>query len=154
LKIRSFHPSDLEAVLQLFHDVIHSVGRKYYTDEQVNAWAPKEGVDRGKWLKSLSENITYIVEADGKIVAFADMTHSGYIDHMFIDQKYQGQGISFTLGRKFEEEARKLGLKELTTEASITAKPVAERMGFTVVQKQSKVLRGVAFTNYLMSKKL
>lgn len=152
--IRRFDPSDFEPILQLFQDVVHSVGAKYYNPEQVNAWAPKEGLNKEKWLHSLSENITYVVEMDGKIVGFGDMSHTGYIDRVYVHKNYQGRGIGLAIFRKLEEEARKMGLSELSTEASIMAKPLAERQGFQVVNEQRKVHRGVEFVNYVMRKKL
>lgn len=152
--IRRFASSDLESVLQLFQEVVHSVGAKYYNLSQVNAWAPKEGLDKQKWLQSLSENITYVVEMDSKIVGFGDMTHLGYIDHLYVHKNYQGRGVALAIFKKLEEEARKMGLSELTTEANVMAKPLAERQGFEVIKEQRKVRRGVEFINYMMRKKL
>lgn len=152
--LRRFDPSDLELVMQLFQKVVHSVGAKYYDPEQVNAWAPPEGLDKAKWLRSLSENITYVVEMDDRLVGFGDMTHSGYIDRLYVHKNYQGRGVALVIFRKLEEDARKMGLTELTTEASIMAKPLAERQGFEVVREQRKVHRGKEFVNYLMRKKL
>ncbi|MBI5274672.1 MAG: acetyltransferase [Chlamydiales bacterium] len=36
--IREFQSSDLEAILELFHDVVHTVGSKYYDIDELNAW--------------------------------------------------------------------------------------------------------------------
>jgi len=152
--IRRFNPSDLESILQLFQEVVHSVGAKYYNPDQVNAWAPKEGLDKDKWLKSLSEHITYVVEMDGRIIGFGDMAHSGYIDRLYVHKNYQGRGVALAIFRKLEEEARKMGLSELTTEASIMAKPLAVAQGFEVISEQRKVHRGVEFIIYIMRKKL
>src|SRR5690348_16659881 len=152
--LRRFKPADLDAVLELFHTVVHTTGAKYYNPEQVQAWSPKVGMDRGKWLQSLSEHLTYIVEVDGKIVGFGDMSPSGYVDHLFVHPRYQGQGVALRIFKKLEEEARALGIAELTTEASIMAKPLAERQGFEVITEQRKIHRGVEFINYIMRKKL
>jgi len=137
--IRAFNPSNLEAVLELFHAVVHTTGAKYYNSEQVNAWAPVEGLDKDVGMKSLIEHISYVVEVDDRIVGFGDMTHSGYIDRMFVDKNHQGRGIALALFNKLEQEARKLGLQELTTEASIMAKPLAQRQGFEVIKEQRKI---------------
>ena len=152
--IRKFKPSDLEAILELFYDVIHSVGAKYYDQEQINAWVPKEGIDKERWLASLSDHITYVAEVEGKIVGFADMTEKGYIDRMFVHKHFQGKGIARALFKRLEEDARLLELEELTTEASIMAKSLAELQGFKIVEKQHKIHRGIEFINYKMAKKL
>jgi putative acetyltransferase len=151
--IRKFQPADLEAILDLFHDVVHTVGAKYYDSEQVNAWAPKD-VDREKWLKSLSENITYVVEDKGKIIAFGDMTKTGYVDRCYVHKNYQGSKASRLIYKMLEEAARELGLSELTCEASTMLMPIAQRIGFEVVEKQTKIHRGVEFIIYKMRKTL
>jgi len=152
--IRRFNPPDLEPILQLFQDVVHTIGAKYYNEQQVNAWAPKEGLDKHKWLQSLTEHITYVVEMDGRIVGFGDMTHSGYIDHLYVHKNYQGQGVALAILRTLEEDARKMGLSELTTEANKIARPVAERQGFEVIREQRKTRKNIEFINYVMRKKL
>ncbi|HEY5235948.1 MAG TPA: GNAT family N-acetyltransferase [Rhabdochlamydiaceae bacterium] len=151
--IRKFQAADLEAILELFHDVVHKIGAKYYNTEQVQAWAPSN-IDKEKWLKSLTTNITLVAEDQGEIIGFGDMSHTGYIDRLYVHKNYQGKGVALALFKKLEEEARKLGIVELTTESSVMAKSIAERQGFEVVQKQNKVLRGQEFITYLMRKKL
>lgn len=152
--MRRFTPSDLDAVIQLFQEVVHSVGAKYYSQKQLDAWAPKEGLEREKWLERLREQITYLVEVEGRLVGFGGMTLRGDIDHLYVHQKFQGRGVALALFRKLEEEARALGLSELTTDASIIVKPLAQRQGFEVVKEHRKLHRGVEFTNYIMRKKL
>ena len=154
MHIRTFTPSDLEAILQLFHEVVHTTGAKYYDQEQVDAWAPENGLDRDAWLQSLSSNIAYVVELDEKIVGFGDMTHTGYIDRLYVLPKYQGKGVALAILKRLEEEARMLGLQELTTEASIMAMPLAKRQGYEVVAEQHKMHRGKVLINYKMRKKL
>lgn len=152
--IRKFQEADLVAVLKLFEDVVHSVAAKYYDPDQLQAWAPRGAQDKAKWLESLLANITYVVEAQGKIVAFGDMTKEGYIDRLFVDQQHQGSGAARKIYQKLEEEARRLGLSELTFDASIMAKAVGERHGFEVVKKYSKIYNGVEFHNFIMRKRL
>ncbi len=151
--IRKFQKADLEAVLELYHTVVHTIGAKYYNSEQVQAWAPVSP-DKEKWLTSLTANIAFVAEDQGKMIGFSDMSHTGYIDRLYVHKNYQGKGVALALFKQLEEEARKLGIAELTTEASVMAKPIAKRQGFEIVQKNNKVLRGQEFITYLMRKKL
>jgi putative acetyltransferase len=152
--IRKFQPEDLEAILQLFQDVVHTVGAKYYNAEQLYAWAPKDSLNKSKWIESLTTNITYIAEDKNTIIGFGDMTQTGYIDHLYVHKNYQGAGAALALFRALEKEARTLHLTELTTEASIIAMPLAKRQGFEVIQEQIKLVRGVKFITYKMRKNL
>jgi len=152
--IRKFQEKDLDAVLKLFEEVVHSVAAKYYDPEQLQAWAPRGEQDRANWLNSLLENITYVAEDHSRIIAFGDMTKDGYVDRLYVDQRYQGSGVSQKIYQKLEESARQLGLRELTCDASIMGKVFAERQGFVVVKEYTKVHRGVEFRNFLMRKVL
>lgn len=154
LTLRPWEEVDLEPVMKLFQEVVHTTGAKYYRSEQVNAWAPPEGGDRSAWLESLTQNISYVAEIGGIIVAFGDMTHRGHIERVYVHPKYQGQGVARALMRKFEVEAKKLGLQKLTVDASVIAMPLLKRFGYEIVQEHYKTLRGVGFVNYLMQKKL
>jgi putative acetyltransferase len=152
--IRTFKTADLEVILQLFYEVVHTTGAKYYDKEQVEAWAPKNGLDKKAWLETLSSHLTYVADEDNKIVGFGDMTTTGYIDHLYILKNYQGRGIARALLKKLEEEAHRLGLKELTLESSIMAMPLAKRQGYEVINEQRKMLRGKEFITYKMRKTL
>lgn len=88
------------------------------------------------------------------MIGFGDMTETGFIDRLYVHKDYQRKGVASLLLKRLEEEARKLGIAELTMEASLLLKPLAERQGFEVVQEHKKVLRGVEFITYFMSKKL
>lgn len=82
------------------------------------------------------------------------MTHTGYIDRLYVLKNYQGQGVALDILKKLEEEAHRLDLKELATEASIMAMPLAKRQGYEVVAEQRKIYRGKEFINYIMRKNL
>ncbi len=53
-----------------------------------------------------------------------------------------------------EAKALDLGMNHLITEASITAKPFFQRMGFSIVKEQEVICRGEIFINYVMEKSL
>ena len=41
IQLRRYRPSDCAGILRLFYDTVHTVNRKDYTEEQVEAWAPR-----------------------------------------------------------------------------------------------------------------
>lgn len=154
MKIRRFHPSDLKALLQLFYDTVHTINSKDYSSEQIKAWAP-ENPDVERWGTSLAHNITYVAEINNRIVGFADLTALGELDRLYTHKDYQGKGIGSQLLHTLEAEARKLHLKSISTESSITAKPFFERHGYEVLKIQQKKHRsGLTFLNFIMYKKL
>lgn len=149
--IRPFKSADLPEVIKLFKEAVAAINIRHYTPEQVAVWTQ---VDQEKWQRSLAKNVTFVAEADNKIVGFADMSHEGYLDRLYIHKDYQARFVALKLLRAIEQAARELGLDRITTDCSITAKIPAERMGFVVIKEQVVEKKGMKFVNYHMEKKL
>lgn len=156
MRIRRFKSLDIHQIVSLFYETVHSVNTKDYSIEQLNAWAPKDEIDANlvNWKDSLTNNITYIAEINDKIVGFSDMTRNGYLNRLYIHKDFQGEGIATVLVDKLESVARKIGLSEIYTEASITAKPFFEHRGYQVIRSQNVERKGITLTNFQMNKKL
>ena len=82
------------------------------------------------------------------------MEPDGHIDRLFCAPEAAGRGIASRLYEALETAARAQGIERLFTEASEPARRFFERKGFTVLQRQDKILRGVPIRNYRMAKTL
>ncbi|MES5893068.1 MULTISPECIES: GNAT family N-acetyltransferase [Bacillus cereus group] len=151
IKIRTFQKEDLEQVLQLFYETVHTVNAQDYNTLQLQAWAPKR-LNRASWLKSLEKNISYVADNNGVIVGFGDYNDEHYVDRLFTHKDYQGKGIASHILQKLEKEAVNLQHKDIYTEASITARPFFESKGFICIKEQRKQHNGQIFINYVMKK--
>lgn len=151
--IRKYKSSDLDEIMQLFADTVHSIGARYYDQAQVAVWAPEQ-MNIEKWRKSLEEHTTFVAEQEGHIIGFADLANDGYLDRLYIHKNYQARGVAFALIKRIEQEAREQGIATITTHASICAMPLAKRIGYVVINEQTVVLNGVKLINYVMEKKL
>lgn len=149
--IRTFHKEDLEQVLQLFYETVHTINAKDYNVLQLQAWAP-ERLDRESWLHSLEKNSSYVADHNGVIVGFGDYNENHYVDRLFTHKDHQGKRIASSILQKLEKEAVNLGHREIYTEASITAKPFFESKGFSCIKGQKKQHNGQIFINYVMKK--
>lgn len=67
---------------------------------------------------------------------------------------HQRQGIGRLLFQAIETQALEWKLDGLFVEASITARPFFERMGFRTMEAQEVSCRGQSFVNYKKQKKL
>ena len=112
--IRKFIAGDEVEIYKLFHDAVHTINSKDYDEEQLNAWAPKEG-DMEKWKESLEKNHTFVAieETTNKIVGFADLAENGYIDRGYVNKDYQARGVGLALLKALEKKAMELGINEL-----------------------------------------
>jgi putative acetyltransferase len=154
MQVRVYRDSDISQIVSLFYDTVHTVNAKDYTQEQLDAWAHEDerAARLTAWGTSLRHNITYVAEMDGRIVGFADLTHAGKLDRLYVHKDHQGQGIATALVQSLESTARSLGIQEIFTEASITAKPFFERHGYQTLHSQTVERRNTTLMNYKMSK--
>lgn len=153
MQIRPIKKGDIPQIAQLFHDTIRSMNNKDYSEEQVKAWAP-DNIYFRDWEKECFKKFTFVTEKQKIITGFAELEKDGYIDCFYCHKDFQGQGVGKLLFQTLEDKARKLGLKKLTAEVSITAKPFFIKMGFSVQKEQTVSTRGVTFTNFKMQKVL
>jgi putative acetyltransferase len=96
----------------------------------------------------------FVLERQNRILAYADVQSSGYIDHFFVSGDCPRQGLGRLLMQRIHQEAASLRLAELTAHVSATAEPFFAHYGFGVVERCKPVRRGVALHNALMRKTL
>ncbi|MCM0623785.1 GNAT family N-acetyltransferase [Lysinibacillus sp. OL1_EC] len=156
LHFTNYHDDDLEEILQLFYETVHSVNAKDYSQAQLEAWAPLaiQPVKVATWQKTLRHNKTYVARKHHQIVGFGDMTMEGYLDRLYVHKDFQGQGIASAIVDLLEADAKKLGLTHIYTDASLTARPFFERKGYQIMQTQTVERQGISLTNVSMVKLL
>jgi putative acetyltransferase len=126
-----------------------------YTPEQVNAWVPRRWDAEKEQKRSGDGRLVLVAEGEsGHVVAFIDLEPDGHIDRLFSAPEAAGRGVASRLYDDIEAAARDQGIERLFTEASELARRFFLRKGFTVLECQDKVLRGVPIHNYRMAKAL
>ena len=153
MKIRRFTNGDEIALFRVFLSSVHTIASHYYTHEQIEAWAPPD-IDPEQWANYMEELRPFVVEVDGEIAGYADVQPNGYIAHFFVSGTYPRQGVGTLLMNCIHEEARQLGITELTSNVSKAAEAFFLRHGFHVVEWGFPVRRGVTLQNALMRKYL
>lgn len=153
MKIRLFEKQDAEQVARLFHETVREINIRDYSTEQVVAWAP-DNIHFRDWEKICSNRFTYVADDQGEIAGFGELEHNGHIDCFYCHKNYQRCGVGSKIYQAIEAKALDLDLSHLITEASITAKPFFQHLGFSIVKEQQVTCRGKIFSNYLMEKSL
>jgi len=151
MQIRLFEKQDVEKVARLFHETVREINRCDYSSAQVKAWAPDD-IHFREWEKICSSRFTYVADDEGAIAGFGELEPTGHIDCFYCHKDYQRCGVGKQIYQAIEAKARGLGLNHLTVEASITAKPFFQRMGFSMLKEQEVLCRGERFINYVMEK--
>lgn len=153
MHLRAYAPDDAGPTLEVFRRAVRLTAARDYTAEQVAAWAPDD-LDPAAWAERRAASRTRVAERDGEVVGFTDVDASGYVDMLFVDPAAARQGVARALLAWAAETATADGATELTTDASVTARPFFEALGFAVVAEQHPVRRGVTLTNYRMRRPL
>ncbi|QIL50566.1 GNAT family N-acetyltransferase [Weissella coleopterorum] len=153
--IRQYESSDLISIVDIFFNAIHSI-YSHYSVEQLKAWGNLDRKDElmSKWKYELPSTYTLVAILDDHIVGFSNINNDGYIDLMYVSPDYQNKRIATTLLKRLENHASKIGLKELTANASAIAKSMFIKQGFKIISKQSVIRYNVELYNYKMYKKL
>jgi putative acetyltransferase len=153
IEIRLFEAQDAEQIAQLFHETVREINIHDYSSNQVRAWAPDDIYFRN-WVEVCSNRFTYVADDGGVIAGFGELEPNGHIDCFYCHKNYQCCGVGRQIYQAIEAKAVELSVSRLFTEASITAKPFFQRMGFSAVKEQEVTRRGETFINYAMEKLL
>lgn len=149
--LRPYDQADAPASLELFMRAVRETASKDYTSEQIDAWADEDR-DLAEWDRARAAANTQVVELYGQVVGFIDVSEGGYIDMLYVDPNYGRMGVASALLSWAIAEAQAAGANEMSTFASITARPFFAANEFTVDQERAPVVRGVAMTNFRMSR--
>lgn len=153
MNIRRFNIGDEAALFKVFLSAVHEVASADYTAEQIQAWAPVD-ISPTLWADHMRTLRPFVADIDGDIAGYADVQPNGYIDHFFVSGSHARRGVGTRLMMRLHEEARLLGIGELTADVSKSAEPFFALHGFHVEELRYPVRRGVMIPNALMRKKL
>ena len=154
MKFRAVTPEDAESCYALLYRAVHEGTGRFYTPMQQAAWAPIDPRDAANWPTRLTNGFSIAATKWGKIVGFFTMGTDGHIDFAYVAPEEMGRATARKLYNLCEIEARRLGLKEMTTDASHLAKRFFEKRGWDVTARQTVVRDGTAIDNFRMSKRL
>lgn len=153
MEFREYKNTDLHAVMDLFYVTVHEVNKNDYSEEQLDAIAPKDA-NEYHWEKSLEKNHTIVVEEDDKLIAFGNIGKTGYLDRLYVHPDYLRKGIASKLVEELEEYAKKHRSHVINVTSSITSKAFFESKGYAVIEEQINERRGERLLRYLMEKKI
>ena len=145
MEIRKYRETDLEAIVRLFYDTVHSINIRDYSSAQIEAWTA--GIDMERWNSTLSEHLSLVALDGSVVIGFGDIDKSAYLDRLYVHHMYQRQGVGAALCDRLESSAEG---RPIRVQASITAKPFFEKRGYRVLKSQVIERKGVFIPNYIM----
>ncbi|GAA5122508.1 GNAT family N-acetyltransferase [Luteolibacter yonseiensis] len=155
--VRTYQNGDHHSIGRIYHEAIHRLACRDYTEEQLAAWAGREA-DRGKWSRDWQARCErkrpFVKVLDDRVVGFMELDPDGHIDCTFVDPDHAGQGVMDEIMAEVKREALRLGLEKLYAEVSITARRFFERQGFVRVRDNTAVIGEIELANFIMEWKV
>jgi len=155
--IRRYKAGDHLAIGRIFHDAVHQIACRDYTQEQLDAWAsPPADVGQWEedWKQRCERKIPFVKEIGGAVVGFIELDPDGHIDCTYVDPAHAGTGVMREIMAEVKREAKLRGNERLFAEVSKTGRRFFERNGFTWVRDNLVERRGVTLVNYIMECRL
>jgi putative acetyltransferase len=153
MKLRKFKIGDEKYLSKLHEETIRNINSKDYSVEQIETW-PSILNNYSNFLETLKNNICYVIELNKNIVGFGDMSYSGEIYRLYTSKDFQGLGIASKILNKLEQEAKKLKIKNITLESSLTAKTFYESKGYVIIEKVYSKINTVKHEDWKMEKNI
>ncbi|MEE8356143.1 MAG: GNAT family N-acetyltransferase [Anaerolineales bacterium] len=140
---------DALLMMQLHERSIMELCRDDYTQEQLKDWLNQSTLE--KYQVRLEKHRSYIAERDGKMIGYVRWNpETNELCSIFVDPACVRQGIATDLMNTAYKDARKHGVKELWLDASNTAVPFYEAIGWdTIKLSMHGSLEGVRMTKRL-----
>lgn len=153
-EVRDYRSGDASGTFAVFVAAVTVTASADYSTAQIAAWSRPEERDLVSWDRTMSERHSFVAVVDREIVGFSDVSADGHIDMMFVAPQHTRQGVARRLLAALEAHARSLGVRRLSADVSVTARPFFTRHGFLVEAEQHPVIGDVQMINYRMTKVL
>src|SRR5687768_3706075 len=97
---------------------VHELARGDYSRAQLEAWAPEQ-YDVDQWAARMRSLRPFVAELDGRVVGYADVQSTGYIDHFFVAGSCSRRGVGTALMQHIHRSARTRQIVELWADVSL-----------------------------------
>ena len=153
--VRRFKEKDAPQIASLFKRSVLELGPRFYSQEQVEAWAARGPSTASVLSRNNDGRITFVsVDKADQVIAYAELEPDGHIDQVYALPHAAGTGVVYALYDEMEKHAVKLGMTILHTEASEGAWRFFLKKDFIERGKRVFEIEGVEIHNYAMDKAL
>lgn len=152
LRVRPWEPADAAALSALYEASVRGLGVRDYSAAQIEAWASLTPSADGLAAR-MQDGRTRLVAEMEAVAGFIDVEPDGHIDLLYVAPEAAGQGVARILIETAGTLAAASGVARLYAEASETARPVFERLGFTVTARREFEVAGVPIHNWAVEKR-
>ena len=151
--MRPLLPDDVPLLAEIFRASVEELAAEDYSEAQRAAWASAAD-DEEELGQRLARELTLVATYDGAAVGFAALAGNSRIDMLYVHPAAAGRGAGAMLADALEKLAAARGTKELTVEASDSARGFFERRGYVARTRNTVSVAGEWLANTTMVKPL
>jgi putative acetyltransferase len=153
LAMRPMLPADVPLLAEIFRASIEELTADDYGETQQKAWASAAD-DEEAFGARLAQELTLVATHGGAAIGFASLADNTRIDMLYVHPVAAGQGAGGMLCDALEKLAAARGTKELSVDASDTARGFFERRGFVAKTRNTVAVGGEWLATTTMVKPL
>ena len=151
MNLRQIANKDQVDLKRVYFDAIKSIDESTYTLEQKRAWSSQAWSNKS-FNKSISDGKGWLIIEKKTILAFATRYPNNRISLLYCRGKSQRKGYGTKLLLKLEDDAKKDGLKFLSTEASLISYGLFLKNNWEIIRKEKVIINNIFFERYKMVK--
>jgi putative acetyltransferase len=151
--LRPFLAADLSLLSEIRCAAIEELAVDDYDEAQRRAWVSAAD-DEEAFAQTLEKGLTLVALIGGGPVGFIAMQKNGLIDQLYVHPAVARTGVASALVDAIEKLAASRGTATLVTDASDTAKPFFEALGYQAVHRNTIEIDGLWLGNTRMKKVL
>ncbi|MEY8096493.1 GNAT family N-acetyltransferase [Falsihalocynthiibacter sp. S25ZX9] len=151
--LRRYRDFDSPACYEIFCRAVHVGAAQYYSEPQRNAWAPHTKMPES-WPLELAEQACWVASVEQKLVGFFSLESDGHLSLAYVAPEFRRTAVAAELYKKITEDAQRLVLARLFTEASHLARPFFEKRGWHITAPEVVMRNGVEIERFQMAKDL
>ncbi len=153
LAMRPMLPDDVPILAEIFRASIEELSADDYNETQQQAWAAAAD-DEEEFGARLSGELTLVATISGDVIGFASLADNSRIDMLYVHPVAAGQGAAAMLCDALETLAAARGTKDLSVDASNSARGFFEKRGFVAKTRNSMSVGDEWLANTTMVKTL
>ena len=153
LALRPFLAEDTPFLAEIFRESITELTSDDYSEAQQEAWASVADHEESFGAK-LANELTLVATYGGAAVGFASLADNRRIDMLYVHPAASGQGAGAMLCDALEKLAGARGSKEISVDASDSARGFFERRGYAAQSRNTVSAGGEWLANTTMTKPL
>jgi putative acetyltransferase len=151
--MRPLLADDVPLLAEIFRASIEELAVDDYSGAQREAWASAAD-DEEEFGARLSGELTLVATYEGAAIGFAALADNTRIDMLYVHPAAAGRGAGAMLADALEKLAAARAAKDVTVEASDSARGFFEKRGYVARSRNTVTIAGEWLANTTMAKQL